>query len=418
MTKLSPNLRPLLRTPSSHACGRRRVRLRLAAIGFSSICISRVCLSLLCLVVAGCEDTLPVDGPATTKVSDRKESAVADDDPRELVPLIDEVLDFTRDRRQLDSTRHAAWQILHGVLAYGRDFEITHEGKPVNTIDWVFTGGQLRGWTMRPGEVGLKAVLEAGSKAGQGHEDQWLAVLSQCDLPPDQKIVVGDDEFTMLDLVRQTQHDVFVGKECSWTLIGLTHYLPIDAEWKASDGSTWTIERIVGMEAGEHLETEEDITRHINEAACGGTHRLIGMTMALDRYLRQKPDVSRDQLEGGWAEAEERIEWAIDMARRNQLPSGAFSVNYFNRPTDSPDLSEHLGSTGHTLEFLALALDDQRIQQPWVTRAARSMCRVFKMTENIDLECGKLYHAAHGLVLYRERVMALERNQSPDAQSP
>ena len=32
------------------------------------------------------------------------------------------------------------------------------------------------------------------------------------------------------------------------------------------------------------------------------------------------------------------------------------------------------------------------------------MCDLFRKTEKLPLECGALYHAAHGLVLYRERV--------------
>ncbi len=313
--------------------------------------------------------------------------------------LIDEVLDFTEHRRELSSERHAAWQILHGVLAFGRDFEIMHEGQPVNTLDWVLGGGKMRGWTMRRGSIGLKAVLELGSKAGQGHEDQWLAVISQCDLPADQPITLGEEKFTIDDLVRQAQHDLYDDKECSWTLIGLSQYLPMTAEWDAG-GSAWSLERIVAMEAGLDMEPE-DAQYHVNRAACGGSHRLIGMTMALDRYRRAYPAA---ELTGGWFAAQQQIVWAVEMAKQNQLPSGAFSVNYFERSTNSVDLAEHLGATGHTLEFLSLALTDEQLREPWVRRAAVHLCELFKKTESIELECGALYHAAHGLVLYRRRL--------------
>ena len=37
-------------------------------------------------------------------------------------------------------------------------------------------------------------------------------------------------------------------------------------------------------------------------------------------------------------------------------------------------------------------------------RAVGYMCRLLERTKHIDLECGALYHAAHGLVLYRAKV--------------
>lgn len=304
--------------------------------------------------------------------------------------MIDGVLDYTEQHRQLSSERHAAWQIMHGVLAYGPRFTIEHEGRTVAALDWVLRGGNMSGWTMRRGERGLKAVLEAGSTRGQGHEDQWLAIIAQCNLPSDHPILLGDEQYTIGDLLTQSMYDVYDGKECSWTLIGFTHYLPLDARWTARDGSEWTIERIMAMEADQDLVS----------SACGGSHRLIGMTMALDRYRRKHPG---GELSGGWLAARERIDDAIETARRYQQPSGAFSVKYFERPGNSPDLAKHLGSTGHTLEFLSLALDENQLREPWVARSVVRLCEFFDQTKDLELECGALYHAAHGLVLYRNR---------------
>jgi hypothetical protein len=304
--------------------------------------------------------------------------------------MIDEVLDYTRDHRQLNSQRHAAWQILHGVLAYGPNFEILHDGQSVKTVPWLFSGGRMTGWTVHRGEAGLKAELELGSAKGQGHEDQWLAVLSQCNLASDTKVRVGDTDFTLGDLVSQAMHDVFEGKECSWTLIGLSYFLDPDQEWTARDGQEWTLERIMQMEADQDL----------NTSACGGSHRLIGMQMALARYREKHPD---KPLDGGWKAGHERIQQAIKTAQQFQQPSGSFSINYFARPSDSPDLAAHLGSTGHTLEFLSLSMTDEQLRQPWMVKAVVHLCELFQKTKDLDLECGALYHAAHGLVLYRQR---------------
>jgi hypothetical protein len=63
-----------------------------------------------------------------------------------------------------------------------------------------------------------------------------------------------------------------------------------------------------------------------------------------------------------------------------------------------------LGATGHIFEVLALALDDEQLAEPWVTRAADRLVTLLEQTADVDVECGALYHAAHGLLLYRQRL--------------
>ncbi len=207
---------------------------------------------------------------------------------------------------------------------------------------------------------------------------------------------MGDETVTMQDFVSQVQWDVprNIEREYSWTLIGLTHFLPTDASWTALDGETWSIERLVQIEAEQELGT----------SACGGTHRVIGLTMALNRHL-----AAGGQLAGGWALAKQVIEQAVTDARQYQNSDGSFSTRYFTSPGSSPDLAQNLGTTGHILEFLALSLNDQQLRQPWVQQAAANLCELFRLTRNVPLECGALYHAAHGLLLYRTRVYGPKR---------
>ncbi len=313
---------------------------------------------------------------------------------------LDEVLEFTYRTRSLNLKEHAAWQILHGVLAYQQEFLVVNEdGQEVPVVEHLLSGGQMKGWTVEPGvwldkeqtRRGLRAVLEQGSKTGQGHSDQWLAILAQCGLPPTQKIELRGQEYTLQEMIEQVLWDVprNMEREYSWTLIGLTTYLPTDYRWTASDEKEWSIEKLVGIEA------EQDI----NTSACGGSHRLIGMAMALNRHLSQG-----GKIEGVWKQADERIQQAIQTARQYQNEDGSFSPNYFSRGGRTPDLGQNLGATGHTLEFLTLALNDEQLREPWVQRAAVNMCDLFRKTRKYPLECGALYHAAHGLVLYRQRL--------------
>lgn len=366
----------------------------------SSVRYFGICLVLvLTLVATGTSCRPSLAPPAGQSLP----TETTDIDMDKLRDRIDAVLDYTLAQRKLDTKNHAAWQILHGALAYQRVFPVEHEGKFVSAVDHVLGGGKMEGWTMERGSplpfagengekrYGLRALLEQGSKTGQGHNDQWLAILSQCDLPPETPILFEGHEYTMADFIGQVQLDLSrnFDHEYSWTLIALTAYLPTTASWVDSTGKTWSIPDLV----------QAEVDQGFGSGACGGTHRLIGLSMALNRHTAQGGEMTPQ-----WVAADERIQEAITKAQQYQNPNGSLSSNYFLRPGNSPDLAEDIGTTGHTLEFLSLSLTEEQLRQPWVARAAQHMCKVFEQTEGAPLECGALYHAAHGLVLYRQRV--------------
>ena len=98
------------------------------------------------------------------------------------------------------------------------------------------------------------------------------------------------------------------------------------------------------------------------------------------------------------------IDECVDRARRFQQADGSFSIHSFERPGTSADVFARLSATGHIFEVLSLALDDEQLAEPWVTRAAERLVTLLEQTADVDVECGALYHAAHGLLLYSDRV--------------
>jgi len=108
--------------------------------------------------------------------------------------------------------------------------------------------------------------------------------------------------------------------------------------------------------------------------------------------------------DGVWKQLEEKIRGCVDKAKELQNPDGSLSSNYFARPGKSADLAVCMGSAGHVMEFLATALEKKELQDPWVKRAVLDVCKTFRKTKPVDVECGALFHAAHALVLYREKV--------------
>ncbi|MFM8378854.1 MAG: hypothetical protein ACKOB1_05945, partial [Planctomycetia bacterium] len=314
-------------------------------------------LAAACMLAGGCGRTPP---------SPVAPAAPALPSPPPLCARIEAAIAHARDARRLDASVHGAWQVVHGILAFGPDFPLARDGVVGPALDYLLGGSPLIGWQLRPGKRGIVAVVEEGSTTGQGHPDQWLGYLSQCGLggvPLDTKLVVGGRDFTLADLLAQAQFDIRPGQEATWTLMALAAYLPPDASWQASDGTAWTIERVVQMEADADLST----------SACGGAHRLYGLVAAVNARraeLEREADGRPAVLTGGWAVAEERIEDAIDRARRFQQADGSFSVHFFERPGTSSDVFARLAATGHVFEVLVLALDDERLSEPWIRRAA------------------------------------------------
>lgn len=357
--------------------------------------------SVLCGLcgLAGCGG--PVVDPQAQQAPPAATSAAALPTDAELKARLDSALEIARSR-ELDPKVHNAWQVVHGILAFNRDLTFRVDGKSVPALDYLLAGGELEGWVFAPGEKGLNDQLDPGSKVGAGHEDQWLGYLSQCKLPPETKFVYRGETFQVSDLIEQAKWDVRSGMEATWTLMGLSTYLPLDAEWQARDGSTWNLERLAKMEANYELAS----------SACGGSHRLYGLTCALQKHRAAGKPIEPGS---GWEAAELRVQGAIEKARAYQQPDGGFSINFFERSATSPDLGLRINTTGHILEFLAFAMTDEELRQPWVVRSADYLCRQFELTKDVDLECGGLYHAAHGLLLYRERLFGPSESTAPPA---
>jgi hypothetical protein len=204
-------------------------------------------------------------------------------------------------------------------------------------------------------------------------------------------VKVGDQSVTIEDWARTAQYQVPNNpyREYSWTLIALTNYFPDEVTWKGADGKDWTLEPIVEFEA----------KQDIGNSPCGGMHRLMGLAHSV-RYWKKRGEGFR----GGWALAQNTVQDAIATCRKFQNSDGTFSANYTVRPGTSSDLSTRIGTTGHTLEFLAYALEPKELQEEWVGRSVRRLCELLDVASEVELECGGLYHGLAGLRIYRERV--------------
>ena len=82
----------------------------------------------------------------------------------------------------------------------------------------------------------------------QGHPGQFLAILAQSRVATTAPIKVGNERFTLADLIESEKLDCQTGTELTFKLISFSYYLDIDARWKNAAGQEWSIARLVREE--------------------------------------------------------------------------------------------------------------------------------------------------------------------------
>ena len=50
---------------------------------------------------------------------------------------IDDIVDYTLNARLMNTRDQAAWQIVHGIEAYGRDLPLEHDGQVSSALDYL-----------------------------------------------------------------------------------------------------------------------------------------------------------------------------------------------------------------------------------------------------------------------------------------
>src|SRR5262245_23522010 len=78
-------------------------------------------------------------------------------------------------------TDNGFWTIFHAILGMGFETELTDPltGKKVNAIEHIRTGATIRGMEFIPTKHGLDVRTGAEQFVGQGHQDQFVAEMTQ-----------------------------------------------------------------------------------------------------------------------------------------------------------------------------------------------------------------------------------------------
>ncbi|WP_145093971.1 hypothetical protein [Rosistilla carotiformis] len=334
-----------------------------------------------------------------SQAPERRRSLVVSREVQSLQPHIARVLtDYHR--RPENVAQRSPWGTFHLMLPFGADANVQAGRSLQNSIAWLCSNRPCRGQRLITTTKSGRIYVRQGPGL-QGHQAQLLAMLAQVNVEATYPITDGRTRFTIEDLIRAEMADCRRGQELTFSLIGLSHYLPTDTRWRASDGSVWSFETLLA----------EELAQPIVGAACGGTHRLMGLSYALrQRRMEGLP------IEGQWLRADAFIKDFVSYAWSLQNRDGSFSTNWFEGPQDNREIDRKIQTTGHILEWLIFTADQDELQDPRFVRSVQFLTNAFSRYRTHEWQPGPKGHVLRALAVYHRRVYGDARPWANDTQ--
>ena len=312
-------------------------------------------------------------------------------------------------RRPLNTRENSATELMHACLAFGCDTEVyrtTSAGqKKINGIACLCWNYSCAGH--QPLVLCQDRIAGRIGYGCQEHPSQLLAVLALSCVEASYLVRVGEEVRTVADLVESEKLGCRSGTDQSLRLIGLAHYVDGGSTWKNSLGEEWSVERIV----------RDELAQPIVTAAGGGTHRLMGLSYALNRRLQRGQPI-----DGQFLRAKKLVDDYHDHALTIQNSDGSWGPRLLAAKGASRNQATQLRSTGYVLDWLVLSLPEERLEDPRVVRAVAYLNNLlnsnryrYRVQSYGTREIGSVMHALHALSVYDERVFS---PADPDAPPP
>ncbi len=350
-------------------------------------------------VVAGVLALIELLSWLTTTGAAVAAQAGADDELASLLVRVDLALSKVQ-ARQLNSREHTPWVVMHAVIAFENDVEVfdVDANTKLGAVEYLCGHARYDGLRIFRDQGGEPALPTRGLHYGlkksfrvQDHVDQYLMAFADAHVPLDTPILAeGGRKFRVGDLLTAAKLDFRKDQELGWTLVATSTYVPAGESWTARSGKAYRVEDIVA------LAVKRDARRETE----GGSHHLYGIAYALDRRRRTHPGA----LTGPWADARAYLDLHIELARKHQQADGSFSAAMFRASEAAGSPREMVWATGHTLEWLTVAMTSGRLKERWVQRSVGSLAETLQNHPVEALSEGGWYHAAHALRRYQERV--------------
>lgn len=306
---------------------------------------------------------------------------------------IDRTLQYYYERPESVAER-SVWGVMHALIAYGVDTEVIAGDRKVNAIGWVCYNGPCKGQRLFYLDKGQLTPRQGPGV--QGHHGQFLAMLAQSRVKRDFPIRVEGKDFTVDDLIEFEKRTCYSKTELTFKLIALAHYLPSDATWKNDRGENWSIQKLI----------QEEMAQPIVGAACGGTHRLTGISYAVNKRTTRE-----EEFTGEWLRARIYEDSYHNYLLKLRNPDHSFSTQWFAGRGDSGGDERKLETTGHMAEWMVYSLPQEQLADVRVVQTVNFLNELLWRNRNNELKIGPKGHALHALVMYQERMFGAQPGQ-------
>jgi hypothetical protein len=229
---------------------------------------------------------------------------------------------------------------------------------------------------------------------GLAHNDDLLTACGEVDLPTDAPVYTPGGPATVGDMVRDTVARFTISQELEWSAEALARYLAPRRSWSNRFGEAFSFD-----DAAAAL-----LRKTPGEGACAGIHVPYSLT-CLYRIHEQHPILSgptRDRI----ARYLKAVSLMVVAARQG---AGHWSARWAPgvkaEPNPAAEIFTGVVSTGHHLEWIALAPPDLRPPRDSIGRAVRSVLGLVKTftTYNRSLAYLELSHLGRALCLLKNR---------------
>lgn len=364
-----------------------------------------LCLLMPAFVLANADDVAskPEARPSTEAASPGKDAVAPPAKPaKELSQAQAALRDRVRrvlamHQKQTFNTRdNSATEIMGYCQGYGCATEVSLEGpngKRINGITSLCWGYPCAGY-----ELLGRSKDRIAARIGYGyqqHPGEFLAMLAISRVPPDYQVRVGTDTRTVADIVEAEKLACRAGADLSLALIGLSYYVD-EPEWKNDLGETWSIDQILKNEVAQPVVTAPE----------GGLNRLMGLSYAVARRAKRGQPI-----DGQFQRAKKYVSDFHEFAIQLQNPDGSWGPQFLAAKSVSQDAASQLRSTGRVLEWLAMSLPDEKIDDAPIGVAADYVVRLLSSQRYLSnapalptREIVSMGHAIHALNVYDDRV--------------
>ena len=340
------------------------------------------------------EPPAPIKKPIANKSkAEDSRSETHSESARQLEQRINTCLAYYYTHKE-NLAKRSPWAVMHTILPFGVETDITAGNRNVNAIGWMCYNGVCK--TQRVFQTTNTGFRTNVGPGVQGHEGQFLAVLAQSSVPRSFPMVIGKNRYTVSDLIRYEMVTCREKSELTFKLIALSHYLSPTQTWRDDRGHTWNLEKLV----------REELDQPIVGAACGGTHRLMGLSYALMMRRRYEQPIN-----GHWSRADVYLKDFVQYAWSLQNPDGSFSTDWFEGRANEPNMERKVQTTGHILEWLVFTLPAEDLHDPRVAKSVEFLLSQVYDHRDKDWPIGPRGHSLRAISLVNQRVFGAPTGQ-------